>query len=68
MSDLKQFTIGSNRADYYVNALTEIGVKSSRVKRIPTGNQDATCKRFDAFIVNEAVGETIRDLSAEEQS
>ncbi|ACK48629.1 extracellular solute-binding protein family 3 [Shewanella baltica OS223] len=69
MSDLKQFTIGSNRADYYVKALTEIGVKVQELNEYPQGIKMLLAKRFDAFIVNEAVGlKLIRDLSAEEQA
>lgn len=69
MSDLKQFTIGSNRADYDVKALTEIGVKVQELNEYPQGIKMLLAKRFDAFLVNEAVGrKLIRDLSAEEQA
>ncbi|MDP4983785.1 substrate-binding periplasmic protein [Pseudoalteromonas tunicata] len=69
LSDLKKFTIGSNRADYYVEALTNLGVKVQELNKYPQGIKMLFAKRFDALIVNESVGKKlIRDLSPQEQA
>jgi polar amino acid transport system substrate-binding protein len=69
MNDLKKYTIGSNRADYYVSDLRKAGVRVVELDTYTQGITMLLAKRFDALIINGAVGrQLLRSLPASDKS